>query len=1764
MATRNNDPFVTQEKQASALISALHKILNVTYLQEIHWENDSDVLWDQLTHTNGDLLELETVNGLQRWVSPLTFATYDRALLPQWEIKTVRVLQIAPAATDDQAPITLTALESLRVPRPGLFRCADYSQFTLQAITSETLVINPQQPVLLFIHDIFSNTDACFGECWEARQGYNASAYLQRLFAPYDQQVFAWEYYSLSTDPLAQALAILSQFPTGTRFHLITQGHGGLIGECLCQLTLLRRDENRDWADSSLVATDAEQQQWPALAELNAVRQQKNITVERFVRIACPVRGNALFSHALADYVSLAYQWLNSLPTARYQAYAEYLRTVLFFLHSSAWQAQSAPGIAAAQPNASLIRFLNRANVQLVSDLSIIAGSQAVALLPSVVQRWVTACFAGEENDGLIQTASMYGGAPRQLGSRFYVDKREGMQHFTYWRDARVRDQVLSGLQHPALDQDFTALPNPYQADSVMRGDVADLVIADKKSTLYFIPGFMGSQLAVNGKPVWLDMGNLAWGDFSLLAADATGVNAAGLLPEYTALLATLDKKYQVVPFAYDWRLSFLAAGRRLGELLTQALDTAQSNAQPKPVMRLLAHSTGGLVVQALLSEMPSLWQRLQQEADCRIVLLGTPLQGTWMVMQLLLGQHRLLPLLDLVDGRSDPQDQQHLQQQFATYPGVMELLPNAYLNLTAWQTLLGDPFSAWTGQATLASAQQVRAQLQSVQWSAQHCVYIHGQAALTPAGLLPDANNTAQAWRFQASREGDGVTLWQSITLSIPTWYMPVEHGCMASREDQFATLQYLLDDGLSRQLPTTAPVTNSSSTVWMPDLHQALFPDERELMAAALGYHTRLTQGELIPAIDVRVIHGNVENSCYPVVVGHYAGDSIVSAEAVLDKALGGRLSELHRLGLYPGELGTAHVFLNPGSRPGGVVVMGLGEVGKLSSGQLTSGFVRTLLDYCVAIRDDLARLSDGALNNNAGLDSVPVHLASLLIGTVGGGSMPLADAITAILRAFIQANLVLDKTESGIRLRLQTLVFMELYEDRAVEAARLLQDLVALPEFRQDFSFNTLMQTAPGHRQRVMYSEPSGWWRRIQIEANNKGLKYTTLTDKARAELLLQATQRKLVDQFIAKAETSSQDDPDTGKVLFELLLPAEMKEQAPSSDNVVLVLDSLASAYPWELLYNRFDVDSQPLAVRVGVLRQLQVGQFRQQVLKPLERSALVIGDPPTDGAFPRLPAAHEEALLVANLLENGGFHRVHQEIGTDPQAILRALHGDDYRVLHLAGHGVYLYQPDSTLDMYVSGMVLGDGIFLTPIEIGQMRRVPELVFINCCHLAKMAATDEFSPPAEALQERSRLAASLAQEFIRMGVRAVIAAGWAINDAAAKVFAQTCYGALLKGHAFGVAVLMARRATWAQYPNSNTWGAYQCYGDPDYKLLSRQPETQTNAAADLWHFVAEVEVITELQNLFSSVEIAKSNDTAGLIKRLRQLHRAIPAEWLNHANVLYELGRAYGRLEQYPEAIEAYDAALQSPQADYPVTLLEDKVSLQTAWAVAWAQTRMAAPPLRVASSPADLMAKSLTILQLLAGLGNSLARFNEEGKFWKRQALLVQGDERKDALQNMEKAYQKAHEFALRETGQLQSYPLVAWLTARLVRYLRGDVRQLERKTFLYWLEQAQQCTTRFDQEESNFCSGLNRAECSLLQYFYHALGARLDEAALINKLVADYVAIMARGAAPRQIQFVSEHLQFLRAVLVDDIPNKLPVQSLLLTLANVENKVVLV
>ena len=121
-------------------------------------------------------------------------------------------------------------------------------------------------------------------------------------------------------------------------------------------------------------------------------------------------------------------------------------------------------------------------------------------------------------------------------------------------------------------------------------------------------------------------------------------------------------------------------------------------------------------------------------------------------------------------------------------------------------------------------------------------------------------------------------------------------------------------------------------------------------------------------------------------------------------------------------------------------------------------------------------------------------------------------------------------------------------------------------------------------------------------------------------------------------------------------------------------------------------------------------------------------------------------------------------------------------------------------------------------------------VPELVFLNCCHLAARDAKSVLAPTTA-----PQFAANIAEALIEIGVRCVIAAGWAVEDKPAELFATTFYDALLGGGRFIDAVAAARSAAWRTGAGGNTWSAYQCYGDPGWTWQRDVGDAQRAGAA-----------------------------------------------------------------------------------------------------------------------------------------------------------------------------------------------------------------------------------------------------------------------------------------------------------------------------------------
>jgi hypothetical protein len=144
-----------------------------------------------------------------------------------------------------------------------------------------------------------------------------------------------------------------------------------------------------------------------------------------------------------------------------------------------------------------------------------------------------------------------------------------------------------------------------------------------------------------------------------------------------------------------------------------------------------------------------------------------------------------------------------------------------------------------------------------------------------------------------------------------------------------------------------------------------------------------------------------------------------------------------------------------------------------------------------------------------------------------------------------------------------------------------------------------------------------------------------------------------------------------------------------------------------------------------------------------------------------------------------------------------------------------------------------------------------------------------------------------------------VRCVVAAGWEVDDAAARTFTETFFDQMANQAAcFGTAISIARQSAFDAHPACNTWGAYQAYGDPSFQL-----KVQRSAPADDTPLGAPDELIDWLEQrrldsrLGAASSIIKSSDFKTTAQRVKTRLKHVPDTWVGLPEVQQTLGRLY---------------------------------------------------------------------------------------------------------------------------------------------------------------------------------------------------------------------------------------------------------------------------
>ncbi|MGY3442888.1 tetratricopeptide (TPR) repeat protein [Bradyrhizobium sp. USDA 4473] len=1514
------------------------------------------------------------------------------------------------------------------------------------------------------------------------------------LFKSYGNRVYALDHPTLGASPIANAITLAEAAPKGARLHLLTHSRGGLVAEVLARVCANPRLSDLDlFKDDGTSAAE--------LKRLAEIVSDKRISIERVVRVACPARGTLLASKRLDAYVSVL-KWaleLAQIPVAP---------QLVDFLGEVARRRadpDKVPGLAAQIPDSPLIRWLHSATNPIAGDLRVIAGDLQGDSVVSWVKALLSDAFFWTDNDLVVQTRSMYGGSPREKDSTFVLDQGGKVSHFNYFSNAQTAAAVVDALTRTggSSPDGFSVIGPLSWAGQSSSGARAALPTrpaskAAELPALFVLPGILGSNLKIDDERIWL-----GWRVVNGLKRLAYLPGKDKVAPDgpigiyYDDLATALFNDHDVQPFAFDWRRPILAEAQRLAAAIATALDARKASGQP---VRIIAHSMGGLVARAMQIVDPATWNQMMASDGARLLMLGTPNDGSWTPMQVLSGDDSFGNLLVNVGA---PFASNETRQLIAGFPGFVQLQAGLLDRLgteKAWRDLAKSDLDAisarstWHNlglqlaqfqwgippQAVLDDAVELRRKLDKqrdhdlVSW-ADRLLLVVGKAATTPAGY-EGASNGERGLAYLEVDDGDGRVTRESAELpGVATWLADADHGSLPRYKAAFEAYRELLNTGSTERLArvsaagaarqkateTAGPVARSRPA--RQRVRQSPPQSELDVLSSAVAREPQTAPPSASLRIDV--VNGDLTFIAEPLLIGHYRSSSLTGAEAAIDRVLSGAMSASLQRGLYATSPGTSQIFLNLTRDPvklmplpAAVIVAGLGPEGELRGSDL----VDTVRQAVIGWSQRLTERSPVATG---------FTLATTLLGSGGSGITP-GQAAQLIAQGVREANEQIAQSvrETSERTRdeglagtqwprVDQLKIIELYLDRASDAWNALQALaISAPA---SYTVAPTIAREAGALRRP----PEAGYRGadydfisaliLKTEDDNQEIGYTINSKRARNDVRPQPMQVRLIKNLVTTASNNTNTDTQIGRTLFTLLVPPDLESFLGGSTATVLELDEGTAPIPWEALESPTASNRQkPWSIRTKLLRKLRTATPSIMVNSATaDDDILVIGDPACDRKdYPILLGARREALEVATYLTTattapGGRKfaaaRVTSVISgpnpgdpePDTTEVINAAFKKSWRIIHVAGHGEPPTKTDKGLE--TRGVVLSGGSFLGANEIQALRVKPELVFVNCCHLGTGA-------PGRLLEVtnygRAQFASGVAQALINSGVRCVIAAGWAVDDEAASVFATEFYRALLAGKRFIDAVAAAREKAYAC--GGNTWAAYQCYGDPDWKFRQATGDAQRptpDPGQEFSGIASALSLIFVLEQIGVESEYQrKSPDTqAG---RLRYLDATF-GRYREQGNVAEAFGNAWMKSGRFAEAIAWYERARAAQDGTASLIAIEQLANARIRQALNDIKNN-AAPSAKAFDAARAAIKDAMALLDTLLALAPTYERESIYGSGFKRLAMLesLAGDPSAEmqAINRMWQHYSAAETIA-RNTKTLPFfYPAMNRIAAQLV------------------------------------------------------------------------------------------------------------------------------
>ncbi|MEP6584894.1 MAG: CHAT domain-containing protein, partial [Ginsengibacter sp.] len=1315
------------------------------------------------------------------------------------------------------------------------------------------------------------------------------------------------------------------------------------------------------------------------------------------------------------------------------------------------------PGLEAMNPESAFIKVLNSpaSNVVLDQPLLVVSGNCKTKLNLKALLIIASKLFYLKDNDLVVNTGSMYYGSKRQAQVQYLFDEATDVDHFHYFKNKKTNDGILRALQSTGatlvpgfsfLQQGSVAGMDRNVLLNLDGGEVFSDTVTGTKPIVILLPGIMGSNLSNDEHPIWINYLKFLSGGLEKLDIKYKDVTASSIVSSsYKKLVRFLSTDYDVVTFAFDWRLQLNKVASSLNDKINKLLSYHQ------PV-KIIGHSMGGVLVRDFILTYPDTWKKLNESPGFKLLFLGAPLGGSFRIPFVFMGKDAIIGKLAKIDLFHTKKG---LINMFSKMPGLLSLLPltvdaaNDFSNTDTWKAM-GATLGDWPAPqaADLKEFQKYRdniiSSMDSIDYS--NIIYVAGKDAATPCGYTIEKTNRGDELVFLSTAEGDQSVTWESgipkkMIANDSVYYVNVSHGALANEPGIFKGITEIINTGSTNSFSKIRPeVRGINKTFKSPEQHDFDISAEG-VTNTLLGLDGIKEEPKEKLAIRVSISNGDLKYASYPLIAGHFLNDGILNAEREIDKNMSLALSEMHKLSIYPGDIGSSEIFIQNKNNFKGAIIIGLGESGSFTAYQLTQTVEQGVSKYLL----NLGRKDTG--NNDAKKEKSDIGLSSLIIGS-GYGGLSVENSVRAIMQGVQNANNKIKKLKPENPQAIQYLEFIELYEDAALSAfyslSRVEKEENSFLRVRKD---SQKIRKLLGSKKRIESQTTEGWWNRItvQLEKNEnassktRSLLFNASTGGARELQRRLKSNPQIIEQIIDDISAKNLWSPELAKTVFELLIPNDFKEQLTRQCNINWILDKNTASYPWELLQDK-STEAKPLCINAGMIRQLATQDDRMKINPVSKKTALVIGDPFLDGYVVQLPGAYAEAEMVSATFNDNDFKAQLVLRGSAPD-IIKNLFSDSYKIIHLAGHGVFNPQDPDT-----SGMVIGKGVYLTTAEIAQMSTTPELVFVNCCFLGKTDGVAE-----ELYRGRYKLAANIGTQLIENGVKAVVVAGWAVDDAAAMEFTKVFYSNMFEGSNFGDAVQKARKTIYDNYHTANnTWGAYQCYGDPFYKFDNRVK--QYKAFSPVYIISEEAEIA--LYNLHNEMDLGHYDEN-DILTRLIAITQAVDKAELRNAAITGMEATIYADMYMYDMALASFQSVISMEQASFSVSTLEKYCNVRTKKIVSdllkWTNdkkkaTKQADPEkllkenLKERAKHTKQIEAVIRDLEMLLNISETSERLSLLGSAYKRKAFISMEEKEKD-FAAAAYYYFKAHNSP---GNNNKAYTLSNWLETENILVLLGN------------------------------------------------------------------------------------------------------------------------